>query len=102
MFTTNNNKGFHLTFENGWTISVQFGPGNYCDHRSRPDTDPCITAEWYDAQPSKVRIWESTTAEVEAWNKDDVWYNFGDDEVKGYMTANEVLELMNMIASKEE
>ena len=26
------NKGFHITFENGWTVSVQFGPGNYCDN----------------------------------------------------------------------
>jgi hypothetical protein len=25
-------KGFHIKFENGWTISVQFGPGNYCDN----------------------------------------------------------------------
>ena len=25
-FTSNSNKGFQITFENGWTISVQFGP----------------------------------------------------------------------------
>lgn len=24
-------RGFHITFENGYTISTQFGQGNYCD-----------------------------------------------------------------------
>ena len=31
-FKITGGKGFHITFENGWTISVQFGPGNYCDN----------------------------------------------------------------------
>jgi len=52
--------------------------------------------------PSLVSTWESTTAEVAAWDKDNVWHNFGDgDEVKGYMTSNEVLDFINMIASKK-
>ena len=25
--------GFQMQFENGWTASVQFGIGNYCDNR---------------------------------------------------------------------
>jgi hypothetical protein len=33
-FKSTNNKGFQMTFENGWTISVQFGYGNYCSHRN--------------------------------------------------------------------
>ena len=91
MFNAVDNKGFKLTFTNGWTVSVQWGPGNYCANRSVSD---------YDA-PSKVSIWESTTAEIAAWDKDNVWHNFGDgDEVKGWMTSIEVLEFINMIASK--
>lgn len=31
-FSISRGKGFHITFENGYTISVQFGPGNYCDN----------------------------------------------------------------------
>ena len=30
-FSITGAKGFHLTFSNGWGISVQFGPGNYSD-----------------------------------------------------------------------
>lgn len=32
MFRITRGKGFHITFANGWTISVQFGNGNYCDN----------------------------------------------------------------------
>ena len=31
MFRSCRNKGFHMTFENGWTISVQWGRENYCE-----------------------------------------------------------------------
>jgi hypothetical protein len=92
MFSAVDNKGFELTFTNGWTVSVQWGPGNYCEHRSVSDFEA----------PSLVSTWESTTAEVAAWDKDEVWHNFGDDEVKGWMTSNEVLEFINMIASKKK
>ena len=30
-------KGFHMTFENGLTISVQWGAGNYCDNYNSGD-----------------------------------------------------------------
>ena len=31
-FVSTMRKGFHMTFENGLTISVQWGAGNYCDN----------------------------------------------------------------------
>ena len=31
-FSISGGKGFQIQFENGWTASVQFGPGNYCDN----------------------------------------------------------------------
>lgn len=38
MFRSTENKGFQLTFANGWTISVQFGKGNYCNgNRDKSD-----------------------------------------------------------------
>ena len=42
MIRITNGKGFQMTFENGWTISVQFGWGNYHDRREMfpgPDYD---------------------------------------------------------------
>lgn len=34
-FASTENKGFTMTFANGYTISCQFGAGNYCDHYAR-------------------------------------------------------------------
>lgn len=31
-FRITDGKGFGITFANGWAISVQFGPGNYCEN----------------------------------------------------------------------
>lgn len=31
-FVSTMRKGFHMTFENGLTASVQWGAGNYCDN----------------------------------------------------------------------
>ena len=32
MFRITGGKGFHITFPNGYKLSTQFGPGNYCDN----------------------------------------------------------------------
>jgi len=38
--------GFHITFGNGYTLSVQFGTGNYCENRSeRPFHGQSVTCE---------------------------------------------------------
>ena len=35
-FTCVGNCGFHICLSDGWDISVQFGPGNYCQNESLP------------------------------------------------------------------
>ncbi len=92
MFTSCDNSGFHITFENGWTVSVQWSPGNYCEHH------------WanIDGKQHEVALWKSADAEIAAWDKDNDWYDFGDDTVKGYLKADEVLEFMNKIANLKE
>lgn len=35
MFASTENRGFTITFANGYTISCQFGASNYCDHYGR-------------------------------------------------------------------
>ena len=68
--------GFHMTFENGYTISVQFSKTNYSDGGE-------------------------TTAEVAAWDSDRKWVKINKhDDVQGWCSPNEVLEIMNQIANK--
>jgi len=68
--------GFHITFKNGYTISVQFGKGNYSDKGE-------------------------TTAEIAAWSPDGEWMRLGEgDTVRGWCTPDEVLDYMKLVASQ--
>lgn len=90
-FKSTNNKGFQMTFENGWTISVQFGHGNYCDNRLHPD------GVFFSKRKSVV---ESSDAEIAIWGPDGQDYDFGSDTVKGYCSADEVATWIKFTADQ--
>lgn len=84
MIRITSGKGFKLTFENGVTISVQFGLGNYCENRSFN----LYFDEWAERErEAGERGCEN--AEIAIWRGDD-WYNFGTDTVKGWVSPNEI------------
>lgn len=74
--------GFHIRFANGWTFSAQWREGNYCDR-----------AGGY-----------GLTVEIAAWPGESAdhrqWHRFGDHQVKGWVSPDEVLAFMNEIAAK--
>jgi hypothetical protein len=83
MLTAQNNnfsEGFTMTFANGYTISVQFWIGNYC---SRNDNN------------------KAASAEIAIWDKDNTWYNFGDDLVKGHCSPDEIVTWMRKVKDCE-
>ena len=81
-------KGFHIVFANGWTVSVQFGPGNYCEHHDRMFSE--------DEACGKEG---SSNAEVAAWGPDGKMVNLGDDTVRGWQSPAAILALLNAAAS---
>jgi hypothetical protein len=85
------NSGFHITFENGWTASVQFGPGTYSEHYQ---TSPDVVAR-------DSRVWTSKTAEISAWDKNRTPYVFENspnhEDVKGDVTPDEIVLFLNTI-----
>lgn len=89
-FRITKDQGFHVTFENGWTVSVQFGPYSYREgypHIERED------------KPEAG--WASGTAEVAAWPPGGNMMEFPDgDTVQGWQTPAQVLSLMNEVAAK--
>ena len=91
MFRITRGKGFHMTFDNGWTVSVQWGTGNYGSHYMAPES---LTDE-------EAGAIGSTTAEVAAWDKNRKWYQVSEhsDTVQGYMSTDEVLAFMTKIAA---
>jgi hypothetical protein len=91
MLRITSGKGFQMTFANGWTISVQFGAGNYCDNRSMSTTS---------ASDQLAGEEGSANAEIAAWDKDGKWHNFGADQVKGWQTPDEVAAFIADIANR--
>jgi len=87
-FKITQNKGFQITFENDWTISVQFGYGNYCDNYKN---------DKFRANNTEMIV-DSTDAEIAIWNGNGDWYVFDNgDTVKRYCSPDEVAEWINKV-----
>ena len=80
-FQISDQKGFQITYKNGYTVSVQFGGGNYCTNRDLPIED------------YGKSVPPSDTAETALMTKDG-FVSYQGDDVQGYMSPSEVLKLM--------
>ena len=78
----NKSKGFQMFFSNGWTVSVQFGEGNYCE--TRIDETGHVASD---------------TAEIAAWNHKNEWFKFPSDNVKGWCKPEEVARFVHAIST---
>lgn len=85
-FRITDGRGFQVTFENGWTVSVQFGPGNYCENKS-------MAIGRDDALAGKRG---SLDAETAVWGPDGqfIQREGTDDTVQGWQSPAQVLELL--------
>ena len=89
-FKSTGRNGFHITFENGLTVSVQWGGGNYCENH-------------YNIDFSRTKDMESKNAEVAVWSNEcglnannflsDEDANWCDDVV-GWLTPEQVVDLL--------
>lgn len=79
VFKSQERPGFSMTFDNGWTISVQWHTSAYCERNQ--------LASIIDSNPA-----QSTTAEIAIWDEKGEWYNFGSDTVLGYQSPDDVAE----------
>jgi hypothetical protein len=97
------NKGFHLDLPNGVTVSVQLGPGSYCDSDvSNADFNAPLNVIGTD------ETWGSNTAECAAYvtGSNLAWIavpeytgggrdRCGGDDVCGYLNVSQVLDFIN-------
>lgn len=91
-FRITRQKGFHMEFENGWTVSVQWGPGNYCDHHKTWSEEVDL---------SKQKEWPSTTAEVAVFDPTGAMTMFSNFEtVQGWQTPDQVAALIAETAAR--
>lgn len=94
-FSITEGKGFAVTFANGYTVSVQFGPGNYSSNRDEYRDAP------YDARNALMGANGSATAETACWGPDGAMITLENDSdsVQGYRTPAQVLSLMTLMAA---
>ena len=95
-FVATRNKGFQMTFENGFRISVQWGIGNYCQRKEDGDF----------GDPRKTEFWESLSAEIAVFGKDREFITItNSDVVAGWLTTDKVAKCITVVQSattKEE
>lgn len=85
-FKSQERPGFSITFENNWTISVQWHTSAYCERKTLSMDHDIIM----DRSPA-----ESKTAEIAVWDNAGRWYKFENaDTVLGYLTPDQVVEWM--------
>ena len=77
-FEISDQKGFQITYQNGYTVSVQFGGGSYSTNRDLPYGE---------------EVPPSDTAETALMTKDG-FVEYQGDDVQGHMSPSDVLKLM--------
>lgn len=91
-FCITRHKGIVLTFKNGCAISIQWGPGNYCDRKG----------EEYDA-PKKTESWEAKTAEIAIFGADGEFLRIQPhDNVIGWVPVEHALRIMAWVQALPE
>ena len=96
-FTNSYNKGFRMTFGNGFSISVQWGVGNYCEKKE--------SGQWDES--TKYAEWDSNSAEIAVFDKNGGYITITNypDVVAGWLSADTVAKCITIIQSattKEE
>ena len=86
---TPQHRGFHITFDNGYTVSVQFGPNSVCAVKSK--NDEVIT-------PSNIDE-KVPNAEVAVISEDQelIPFRSGGDETKGFVTPEELVGILTWV-----
>ena len=93
-FVATRNKGFAMTFNNNYTISVQWGTENYCEkkHTTIHPTDPM-----------EHKRWDSLSAEIAVFDDEEMINISSDgvDAVIGWLGTEDVAKVITIVSSAE-
>lgn len=116
MFKITHGRGIHLTFENGYTVSAQWGYDNFCQKQS----EKCLSTVGAPGSPGSERFvaeYQSNDCEIAIWRKTetgDIWVTYDvidmlDIEVFrdcnhkypaiGYVTADQFAKIVSCVAN---
>ena len=90
-FEATTNKGFRMTFDNGFAISVQWGSMNYCERRNYSDE--------YKSELKEDFI-KSADAEIAVIDKDGEMLEITEhDQVIGWLSPDKVAKVIGIVSS---
>lgn len=100
-FVSTMRKGFYMTFENGLTVSVQWGAGNYCDNHFPEDNNFSCSkdAKSSDAEVAAV-IYKGEFLDPCKFTNDPKVNS--DGFVSGFLTPEQVAEILYNASTMEE
>ena len=90
-FQATANKGFRMTFDNGFSISVQWGSMNYCERRNYSDD--------YKSEMKEDFI-KSADSEIAVIDKDGEMLDIAEnDQVIGWLSPDKVAKVIAIVSS---
>ena len=90
MFRITRGKGFHIDFDNGFGVSVQFGSCNYCDHyNADPLESKRLAEDGSKTAEVAVTLEGEGIVHIEQWG----------DSVRGYQTPEQVAALITEVSA---
>lgn len=94
-FRITRGEGFQITFENGWTVSVQFGYGNYCSRKSFLSLANFCERKYLHEVNTECS--DAEVAVIDPQNNLVPMREFGGDTVCGHYTPDMVYKLMTKV-----
>jgi len=90
-FQTTQNKGFRMKFDNGFSISIQWGSMNYCERRNYSDD--------YKSEMKEDYV-KSIDAEIAIIDSEGGMLSIGEhDTVIGWLSTDEVSKCIAIVSS---
>jgi len=86
-FSVKGGQGFQITFENGYTVSVQFGKYHYCSNKKLKIHDDTYADDCRNAETAIF------------YKNDRPFYKYKGNDVQSYQSPKEVLETLKYAES---
>ena len=95
-FTITNGKGFQMEFESGYTLSVQWGVGNYCDNRDVGPYNSEKDSDFYSSTTAEIAVWKTPK---KGKHRNGLLNIAPYDQVIGWLSTDDVAHWIQKVAS---
>jgi hypothetical protein len=103
-FSVDVGKGVSISLSNGYTVSIQWGPTNYCDYRRGKtqyySEESCKKCGADGSDTAEVAVWETVGRKRWLKVKTLKLLPVGETDVEGYQTPEQVVALLARVARK--